>query len=108
MGFDRPRVVAAVQVSVDRAGALAAFRAAARAAAPHLLGAPAEGCEGEELLRWLRGQGVGEEALEALSCAGLTAELFAGAKDEDWHDEELGLPEQDIALLQRLQKAFRP
>ena len=68
------------------AGALAAFRAAARAAAPHLaLPAPSD----EELLPWLRAQGLSEEALEALQAADLTAELFAA--EEDWSHEELGL-----------------
>lgn len=118
LGFDNARIVSAASLSSrERSEVSDSFKRQAAAAAEHFvkrkmapkgdLGELEADCGHEELLFWLEKQGLSSEALESLALIQLSGEMLLAAKPADWHDEELGLPQADINLLQHLQAVFK-
>lgn len=117
-GFDNAKVVSAVSVvSRARAEVLAEMKLEVEKVAGHLLrqgpfcdlGELEADCSHEDLMAWLKRPRVGlsADALHTLESIRVDGQMFLSAQTSDWEDEEVDLAEADVAILVRLQAAFK-
>eukprot|EP00435_Cladocopium_sp_Y103_P048418 s816_g14.t1 len=116
-GFDNAKVVSAVSVvSRPRAEVLAELKLEVQKVAGHLLrqGPCCEAeleadCSHEDLMAWLKRPRVGlsADALQTLEAIRVDGQMFLSAQTSDWEDEEVDMAEADVAILARLQAAFK-